>query len=349
MVASDDLAEIYKELGPGKSESVYKKRWEEFISYVGTEEPQEAEFAKYFSHLKNDKKFKSSSLWSVYSILNSYNKRLYGKSLKDSYPRLLLLLKQYQSGYVRKVASTFTLSQLCDFFRLEDPCPKTVLAKALAAIAWSGGLRSEELWALKREDLVSTDQGFRIDLRRCKQRGELRTTDILIPKNLEDHSICFASKVQAYLEETQRQVKEISGKTKLFIGTQGNTGFRNQPMGKRTIQDYGKYVAEKLGLKNPNTFTSHCWRRSAATNAASSSTALDLQRTFGWRQPQTALRYMESTEQQMVKMAENITGSSLVITSEKHVNERKIEADSGDQHGKTYHIKLGDNCTLNFM
>ena len=159
----------------------YQKIWFAFVSYAKTERPTEEHFAGYFNMLKHERSLKISTIWSHYSIVNSYQKRFSGKTLQTLYPRLTMLLKKYGEDYVRKTAEVFSLDQLHTFLKKEIFGPYYLLAKCFACLAWSGGMRSEEWHILLRKDLSLKDSGYIVEFSRVKQRGELHSTPILVP------------------------------------------------------------------------------------------------------------------------------------------------------------------------
>ncbi len=116
-----------------------------------------------------------------------------------------------------------------------------------------------------------------------------------------------------------------------------------QKMGKNLLQAIGKDVAMILDLEDAESYTGHCWRRSVATHVAGQGVStLDMKRQFGWRQDTTAMKYIDSTTSQCLKMASLTTGQS--ITVEKTNNQSK---DVSNSEAKVYNITMGDNCTLN--
>ena len=59
----------------------------------------------------------------------------------------------------------------------------------------------------------------------------------------------------------------------------------------------GKDVAKILQLDNPETYTGHGYRRTAATTAAEGgATTQQLQRAFGWKSVNTAQKYVEESQ-----------------------------------------------------
>ncbi len=112
---SDLMVDSY----PSKSKVVYLKAYKDFERYlksmkkfVPNAEPTEEQVLNYFHHLRHDKHFAPTTLWSTYARINACVKRLYGFSLKK-YVRVSDVLKSYETGYTVKKASTFTPGQVC--------------------------------------------------------------------------------------------------------------------------------------------------------------------------------------------------------------------------------------------
>jgi hypothetical protein len=150
------------------------------------------------------------------------------------------------------------------------------------------------------------------------------------PPGQTDPSICLATKVREYLEAlvTLGEDKDSC----LFKGCMKGAHFVKAPMGKNLLHDIGKDVAKELGLQDWTSYTGHCWRRSSATQVAGEgATALDMKRQFGWQQETTAMRYLDGTNQQMIKMAKLATGQSSSSTlpgpSSSASNEKVVGAD----------------------
>ena len=116
MMASikDDLTafESIKE----KTRPRYKKTWVEFKDFIGAGEefdsrsPTEEELSSYLRHLRQEKGAASSSMWTLYSMINGVFKEKYGFSLKQ-YPRLTTLLKSFDTD-TKKKAQIFTKEEI---------------------------------------------------------------------------------------------------------------------------------------------------------------------------------------------------------------------------------------------
>ena len=97
-ILSDEFAfETVAEASRGR----YKKVWEEFKGFSSSSNdferrmPSENELLEYFKHLRNEKKSSSSTLWMVYSMLNSVCKGKYSECLQK-FLRITALLKSYK-------------------------------------------------------------------------------------------------------------------------------------------------------------------------------------------------------------------------------------------------------------
>ena len=102
--------EVFKTIKP-KSREAYVKCWDTFKNHFGDKKdefnlrmPSEKEFCVYFRYLREDQKRASSSLWTIYSMINAMVKGKYGKALQG-YPRLIALVK----GWTVKVTRNWTV------------------------------------------------------------------------------------------------------------------------------------------------------------------------------------------------------------------------------------------------
>ena len=112
---SDLMVDSY----PSKSKVVYLKAYKDFERYlksmkkfVPNARPTEEQVLNYFHHLRHDKHFAPTTLWSTYARINACVKRMYGFSLKE-HVRVSDVLKSYETGYTVKKASIFTPGQVC--------------------------------------------------------------------------------------------------------------------------------------------------------------------------------------------------------------------------------------------
>ena len=87
-----------------------------------------------------------------------------------------------------------------------------------------------------------------------------------------------------YLSKVEKQLKVYKGKV-WWTGTKHDT-LKSMPMGKNMFTKMPHLVAELLSLPEPDKYTFHSFRRTAATSAADASATSDqMVDFFGWEKP----------------------------------------------------------------
>ncbi len=139
----------------------------------------------------------------------------------------------------------------------------------------------------------------------------------LIPRREKEspEKVCFASIIQTYFEGLNKELPNRRDDILFFNGQKvnkaGKSKFLDKPLGVNTIGDTGKHIAKFLGLKDPERYTGHCFRRTAATLAAEKQASVfEMQNHFGWKNPKTALEYISKSKPQQDRMAAMISGYS---------------------------------------
>ena len=73
--------------------------------------------------------------------------------------------------------------------------------------------------------------------------------------------------------------------------------FAGQPMGRNTIGGTPKFIANFLGLADPERYTGHCFRRSSTTVLADSGASLTtLRRPYRWKSDTVAHSCIEQSK-----------------------------------------------------
>ena len=178
--------------------------------------------------------------------------------------------------------------------------------KAVVSTSYCGGLRGIEVRSIMKKNVNVDEQGIWVQYMQAKQKGEEKENRFLIPFG---KSFCFASHVLRYLE--LRQSSGLPEDYPLFVRACKN-GLGQQPMGENKLGEICKTIANELGLPNSHTYTGHCMRRSAGTEAASKgATSVQMKGHFGWQQEATALKYIDVTRERPTKVAELLTGEKV--------------------------------------
>lgn len=343
---------ILEETLPEKSKDSYIKHWESFRRTLDhSDEPTEENYIQYFDFLRKKENKAASTLWKIYSMLNYMHQHEYNRKLQILSPKLTLLLKSYNSCYTRKVASIFTKEQVQAFLSMEelDDNPFWIIRKAMAVVAIAGGLRCAELTDLKFEDFENREDTFHFNITRKKQVGEQLHSSFVIPSSryIYLHNYIVALKSKFGNEICQGRLWKGTPK----YSNTDNFRFIQQPMGINKISAVGTDIAKILKLDNPETYTGHCFRRTAATFAADGgATTSAMKRHFGWKSENTAMKYINHSESGAIAMADIINPCS---SSDNNLTVMK-STNLSSQHEvstvkKVYHINCdGSNNTYNF-
>ena len=206
----------------------YDKAWATFIQWVGVSadnQPGEDDFANYLNFLKTQRKFAASTLWSHYSMLNRGYQVKYGLRLQ-SFPRLTLLMKGFESGYVRKTSSIFSKAEIDKFLCDAPNLNEYIHLKMTAVVSFSGGLRCADLIKINVDDIQFDDAtGYWISYDVSKQLGERK-------KNQFNVSLGYSVYITAYKDKLNEQRLWAGNIMKTFRIKKDGTGYyTRQPMG----------------------------------------------------------------------------------------------------------------------
>ena len=206
---------------------------------------------------------------------------------------------------------------------MTDPqlCSKYWLSrKVICLVGYYGGFRNVELKSLVFENVEVDSMGWWFSFSRSKQRNKLEETTICVPRRQSDWLPCSedsgrkpidydpSSVIDSYIEAVMQDLdcKREDLKGGFFKGTHGKAGkrFVKANVGKNTLAQVGVEVASELCLRAPESYTGHCWRRSAGTNASNSGVNVTtLMSMMGWSCPKTAMQYVKRSRITSLKMS----------------------------------------------
>jgi len=192
--------------------------------------------------------------------------------------------------------------------------------KVICLVGYHGGFRNNELKSLTFENVECDEAGYFFSFARSKQRSKLELSVVCVPRRQRDWIPCAndagrraidydpASVIDAYFEAVMQDLnlKREELKGGLFKSTHGKSGkrFINGNIGKNTLANVGVEVATELCMRAPETFTGHCWRRSAGTNASNAGVNVTtLMAVMGWSCPKTAMQYVNKSRTTALQMS----------------------------------------------
>jgi hypothetical protein len=259
--------EIFTQFTNDVSRKQYKRTWLQFVEFcedfdLEAGPPGEKLLIKYFKFLRFEKKVASSSLWTVYSCLNSIMKKKYSVRLQEI-PGLSRLIKGFTlTQEVKPKAAIFDDVLMKDFMlgRMENAY--WLVRQAICIVAFFGGLRLQECMDLVLEKIQRGKEGHLVTYRRAKQRS----SDKLEGRFLVPDAGGFAAQLDLYLFKVNNQLEKCQGRV-WFTGTQSEM-LKSLPMGKNMISSVPYDIATVLSLPDPSLYTFHSFRRTSSASAA---------------------------------------------------------------------------------
>jgi len=320
--------EILEQANPINSTKRYDYHWKQFCNFCKLSEgkPNEEDFLQYFDFLKNERQYASSTLWSIYSMLNYKLQLLFGEKIQQ-YPRITLLLKSFEAGYVRKTANTFSKEQILEFLKEAPNDDEFVYMKAAVVIAWCGGLRCADLVEIVVSDCEFDETtGMWITYKVSKQKGERKSNTFNVPLELceflerHDNALHRSNASNGRIFKTFRKNKN------------GTWYYKNQPMGKHTLAKVCTKMAEFLKLENPKSYTGHSMRRSSANLIAEAGASSEvMKKHFNWKNEATCSKYVDSTKSAKLQISKMFVSDETLTT---HLSEK----------GEKQNILKFENC-----
>ena len=157
------------------SKKVYLRAFGQLRDFIGedfsTRPPSEPEMLRYFDHLRKDKGMASSSLWTVFSMINGMCRGKYSFNLKQ-YGRLTSRLRRYDTD-VKTKTDIFSPAEINRFVLAPEPStPYWLVRKVTVCLAYYGGLRLVEVLKLSIEMCESTPEGVYVSHVRVTPRSD---------------------------------------------------------------------------------------------------------------------------------------------------------------------------------
>ncbi|XP_066583293.1 tyrosine recombinase XerC-like [Prorops nasuta] len=273
-------AKITKNLLPEKSSERYNIAYKEFLKWQKSENIKtisEEVLIVYFNGLA--KKFKSSTLWSTFSMLKS-TLQVNNDINISSYHKLITYLKRQSKDYKCKKAMVLSPQDVEKFLQTA-PDIDYLGAKIILIFGICGACRGIELVNIKTDDV--------------EENNKLFIVKIPLTKNYKPRSFVIDEKFYGFVKKYMDLKPKDVNINRFFLNYQHGKCTK-QPVGKNKIAGIPKEIARFLGLNNPDSYTGHCFRRTSATLLADAGANITLiKRHGGWRSEGVAEGYIEES------------------------------------------------------
>ncbi len=210
-----------------------------------------------------------------------------------------VMLKQWDKRHLVSKASTFTREDLHSLYSMpHDQNAELLFDKAFAIVAISFAARGCEATFLSFDDVsrvidANSTASYVIRHERAKQSGPRINEDISCLVTGPDEVAIIDSYIAAFAVENRtgrfwRYLKR--NKAGVIYGTAA-------PIGKNPLSMIGKKIAARLKKANAETYTGHCWRRTAITLGAEAGLSLlQLKSLSGHKSDRIVQQYIDQSQ-----------------------------------------------------
>lgn len=295
----------------------YQKMWAAFATrnkliLSDLDRTVEDGLVTFFHELENEKKYKASTLWVVYSCINSWFQEKYRKNLNE-FVALRKYLKQKTGHYVANKAAVFTPEQIHELVvrYSESADPQQEVKAMTILVAYYGLLRKCDILKIMKKDVTFNEREncYEVNFPYERKRKNSGLT-YLIPAEYNDY---MSSYIETLVEAKPGAVEAR------FLRNWNKRGCKRfQNLGHSMIGKFPKEMAVDLGI-DPTHFSTHSWRRSGATNLADGGCSLaNLKRHGQWKSSTVAEGYIANSRPLKLQKV-NLLKPEHLRTEEKEV------------------------------
>jgi integrase len=286
---------------PARSRDQYEKAHGAFVNWCSKNKVVDGHYTEsvllaYISELS--KRYASSTLWSIFSMLKKTILVHCGRDLTDS-AKVVAFIKRKSAAHTSKKSESFSREHI-NLYLKQASDDLFLHVKIGLLLGLFGACRKSELAAMNIDDVK--DHGDHLMIKIPKSKTGPRS---FVPVGCQDDHLNGLIYFRKYL-----QLRPENAPSRLFLYFKGGRCTR-QPIGINTIAKYPKMIAEFLDLPHPEKFTSHAIRRTAATWMSNNGVGLiNLKRFGGWRSDTAAQGYIAESDCNKKKLAHTLIDAS---------------------------------------
>ena len=265
-----------------KVQKMYKKyqtMWFKFMETNKCEDFMDQKAMIAFFHELNDQ-YKPSTLWVIYSCLNSWYLMEYNFDLKD-FKSLRKMLKQKTEHHVATKAACFSPEDIHEgvLHFGKSANPRDNLMAIAILLCYYGLLRMNDLLKIEKKDVTYDEKMdcYVVEFNYIRKRQNLGLTYFIPPE--------YNSVMHRYHQSVADYDPSKHGKVppRYLCNFNVKAQKRIQNAGHSNISKFATDLATWLKKPHPEQYTMHSWRRSGATNLADAGCNLtDLKRFGQW-------------------------------------------------------------------
>lgn len=248
---NDNAEEMCSALIPIKSRKLYERTYDNFAKWCKIKKIKcitENVVLEYVTGIYD--KYKTSSLWTQYSMLKAT--LIAHKNVDISkFKKVLDLLKGKTDNCVPKKTLILTREHI-DTFISKAPDERFLMIKVALIIGVSGACRREELCALTIDNIEDTDSSLIVTIQEP-------TTKIIRKFTIHDNH----ERKQSYLAFIKKYaaLRPANAEHRRFFIFYKNGRCSTQVIGKNTFSKLPTIIATFLGLPDPDLYSGSCFRK----------------------------------------------------------------------------------------
>ena len=260
---------------------------------------------KFFASLKNT--YSPSTIWVIYSCVNRLFIAQEGKKLNDL-PRLRIFLKNLSSRYVAKKSKVFSPEQIHTVLMncMESKDPFDTIMGVGISVMYFGLLRARDVMNIQCQDVTCNEERkYEVNFEHMRKRKNVGFT-YTIP-------IFYSPLFAKYIT----QIDESKMTSNRFLKNfNKRSGSRIQNCGINNIRKWIKKMCDMLHI-DADGYTTHCFRRSAATNLADAGVSfINLKRHGQWQSDAVVEGYIANSKPMRLEREVNLVPENLRETAQ---------------------------------
>ena len=270
-----------------KTKKIYDRYWRQYEVHCKHKKHRDifSEVSVIDFFIKTKERYGKGTLWSIYSCLNHHFQIKKKVNLK-TYSRLKIIMKRITEGHVPRKSPVLSEDEMKFIFEnFDDNDPAQLAAKVGIALMYYGLLRCEEVMLVQVKDVVVVDENEIIVKFPYSSKTRDRGFEYYVPQNLVPSFRKYISQLASDKASTTRFLKNWNGRSKK----------RHQNTGEKGV---GRWIAliGTIMEKNVSAYTTHTFRRSAATTLADNGATMTNLKRFGrWTSDTCAEGYIDNS------------------------------------------------------
>ena len=292
---------------------------------------------EYLKHLYESDRYGAKSIWSISSMIGSFVETYTNKRPHEEFPLINKMIKQWEKKEEVKKAKTFEEAEVFKYLAEAPDDDFHLPRKVILILAINGLERKKEITFTTIDDLKFNLDCILVTLGRQKAMGSKTKSQFMIT------DVLMREKVSKYYNLFTEEDKKGNGR---FLRKMVKGRITEMVMGENMVAKAGEDIAKWLGYTESEAkkFTSHCFRRTAATILAENGISHDaLKIAGGWHSDRACGGYIENSGKMKRGIADMLARDVIATSNADESKMKKV-----DMEKTSYNFDNAQNCIFHF-